>query len=320
MYEFRNALSSRDHLSLEGRCLHYGGGKPYLPILDILKALMDIRDDDRESEINDKLKEKLKESGETASLYYPCLQELLFLKVEDEKYLQVDPREKKMRSFEALRDLLVGESEQSPLVVAVEDLHWIDKSSEEFLSYLIDWLAGARILLILLYRPEYTHQWGSKSYYVKIGVEQLSSKTAAELVRAVLSAGEPSQEVGELVLGRAGGNPFYVEELTQSLLENGSIHVKNDRYVLSCDPSQIRTPDTIQAIIASRIDRIEEDMKRIIQMASVIGREFAFRVLQSIMGVKEELKRNLLGLQGLEFISEKRLFPELEYIFKHALT
>ena len=171
-----------------------------------------------------------------------------------------------------------------------------------------------------MYRPEYTHQWGSKSYYSKIGIDQLSAKTSAELVQVILEDGAVVPELKELILGRASGNPLYVEELTQSLLENGTIQKKDHEYVLARKPSEILVPDTIQGIIAARIDRVEENLKRIMQVASVIGREFAFRILQTIMGMREELKSQLLNLQGLEFISEKRLFPELEYIFKHALT
>ena len=127
-------------------------------------------------------------------------------------------------------------------------------------------------------------------------------------------------ELRELILGRAGGNPLFVEELTHSLLENGSIQRKDEQYVLSRKASEIEVPDTIQGIIAARMDRLEENLKRIMQVASVIGREFAFRILQTITGMREELKSYLLNLQGLEFIYEKQLFPELEYIFKHALT
>jgi len=214
----------------------------------------------------------------------------------------------------------VRESQRKTLILAVEDVHWIDKTSEEFLEYLIGFLPNARILLILLYRPEYTHTWGSKSYYRKIGLDQLSAQTSAELVQAILEGGDVTPEIVGLVLGRAGGNPLFVEELTHSLVENGSIQRTDDRFVLACKPSKIEVPETIQGIIAARMDRIEDNLKRIMQVASVIGRQFAYRILQAITGMSEDLKASLLNLQGLEFIYEKQLFPELEYIFKHALT
>jgi predicted ATPase len=174
-------------------------------------------------------------------------------------------------------------------------------------------------LLILLYRPEYTHQWGSKSYYNRIGLEQLTTKSSAELVKAILEEAEVVPELKELILGRTGGNPLFLEEFTHSLIENGSIERKDNQYVLSPKASDIQIPDTIQGIIAARMDRLEDNLKRTMQVASVIGRDFAFRILQIITGMREELKSYLLNLQGLELIYEKSLFPELEYIFKHAL-
>jgi len=145
-------------------------------------------------------------------------------------------------------------------------------------------------------------------------------KSSGELVQAILEGSEVETELKEMILNRAAGNPLFMEELTHSLLENGAIERRGNRYALTREPSELQIPDTVQGIIAARIDRLEEGLKRIMQVASVIGREFAFRILQTITGMREELKSHLLNLQGLEFIHEKTLFPELEYIFKHALT
>jgi predicted ATPase len=139
-------------------------------------------------------------------------------------------------------------------------------------------------------------------------------------VQAILKGGEVSPEIREFILNRTSGNPLYMEELTHSLLENGSIQRENNHYVLRGKSSEIQIPDTIQGIIAARMDRLEDNIKRTMQVASVIGRDFAFRILQRITGLREELNAYLFNLQGLEFIYEKSLFPELEYIFKHALT
>jgi tetratricopeptide (TPR) repeat protein len=320
LIELRNMLPEEAYTYLEGQCLHYGGSMAYLPLIDILKSFFEIKEEDREYIIKKKIAEKIFHLDERLKSTLPPFQEVLSLKVEDGAYLQLEPGAKKLRTFEAIRDLLVRESQNKPLILAIEDLHWIDSTSEEFLSYLIDWLAGTHILLILLYRPEYTHTWGSKSFYTKIGVDQLSTKSSVQLVQNILEVGEIVPKLGELILSRAGGNPLFVEELTHSLLENGSIQKKDRQYVLTKEASDIKVPDTIQGIIAARIDRVEENLKRIMQVASVIGREFAYRILQTIMGMKEELKSSLINLQGLEFIYEKSLFPELEYIFKHALT
>jgi class 3 adenylate cyclase/predicted ATPase len=274
LLELRNRLPQGLFGYLEGRCLHYGGSMAYLPILDIVRSYFEIKEGDREFIVRKKLKGRIFELEERFKNLLPPFQELLSLRVEDEAYLKLEPGQKRERIFEAIRDLLIRESQSKPLVLVVEDVHWIDKTSEALLDYLIGWLANAKILLILLYRPEYTHPWGSKSYY---------------------------------------------NRNAHTLLENGSIERRDNQYVLSRKASDITIPDTIQGIIAARMDRIEDNLKRIMQIASVIGRDFAFRILQTITGMRDELKPYLLNLQGLEFIYEKRLFPELEYIFKHAL-
>ena len=319
LLEYRSQLLQGEYTYLEGRCLHFGASMSYLPFLDVLRSYFEIEDGDREFVIKKKMAEKLAALDSKLASALPPLMELLSLKVENEDFLELGPHQRREKTFEAIRDVLLRASQERPLVLAVEDMHWVDKTSEELLDYLIGWLANARILLILLYRPEYTHQWGSKSYYRKIGLNQLTAQSSAELVQAILEGGEVSPEIRELILNRTSGNPLYVEELTHSLLEGGSILKKDHQFVLSGKASALQVPDTIQGIIAARMDRLEDNLKRTMQVASVIGRDFAFRILQTITGLREELKANLLNLQGLEFIYEKNLFPELEYIFKHAL-
>ena len=320
LLEFRNLLPKGGYAYFEGRCLHYGGSMPYLPVLDVLRSFIGVREGEQEQVIRQKLKGRILGLDENLSFIIPPFQELLSLKVEDEEFVKLEPKQKREKTFEAIRDLLIRGSQDRPLVLVIEDLHWIDKTSEEFLNYMIGWLPRTRILLLLLYRPEYTHQWGSKSYYRMIGVGQLSTDTSAELVGAILEGGDVVPELRETILSRAAGNPLFMEELTHTLLENGSIQREEDRYVLARDVSSAQVPDTIQGIIAARMDRLEESLKRIMQVAAVIGREFAFRILETITEMKDDLKSGLINLQGLEFIYEKSHFPDLEYIFRHALV
>ena len=320
LLECRNRLPQDEFSYFEGRCIHFGGAMAYLPILDILRSYFGVEEGENEVVIKKRMVERIFQLDEKLQGILTPLHDILSLKVEDEAYLKLEPKQRRERIFEGLRNLFVRESQNRPLVLVIEDLHWIDKTSEEYLDYLIGWLASTRILLILLHRFEYTHRWGSKSYFNRIGLDQLSLKSSAELVEAILERGEVAPELRELILNRASGNPLFMEELTYTLLENGSIQRKDNQYILNRKPSDIQIPDTIQGIIAARIDRLEENLKKIMQVASVIGREFAFRILQAISGTKGELKTYLLNLQGLEFIYEKSLFPELEYIFKHALT
>ncbi|MBW1789551.1 MAG: AAA family ATPase, partial [Deltaproteobacteria bacterium] len=251
LLEFRNRLPQDEFTYLEGRCLHYGGSIPYLPIIDILRSYFEIKNGDREFIIKKKIMDKVLQLDERLEGVLLPLQEILSLKVEDEAYLKLEPGQKRERTFEAIRDLFVRESQNKPLLLAIEDLHWIDKTTEALLDYLIGWLANANFLLILLYRPEYTHQWGSKSYYNRIGLDQLTAKSSAELVQAILEGGEVVPELRELILGRASGNPLYMEEFTHTLLENGSIQRKVNQYVLSRKASDIQVPITIQGIIAA---------------------------------------------------------------------
>jgi len=320
LLEFRASLAMGEHTCLQGSCLHYGRSIVYLPILDILKSFFHIQEGAQEENVQAKVRERLSQlDGKLLGVLAP-LQDVLSLTIEDKAYLQVDAQQKRQRVFEAIRNLLIQASQEKPLVLVMEDLHWIDKTSQDFLDFFADAVSDASILLILLYRPEYSQSQGSRPYCQEIPLDQLSAKTSSELVQAILEDGEVVPELSELILGRAGGNPLFVEELTQSLLENGWIHRENAQYVLARKPSEIEVPDTIQGIIAARMDRVEESLKRIMQVASVIGREFAYRILATITGMREDLKASLTNLQGLEFIYEKQIFPELQYIFKHVLT
>lgn len=319
LLEYIKSLPQDEFIYLEGRSLNYGSSIAYLPILEILKSYFEIKDGDLENIIKEKMVEKIHRLNEKLRYIISPFQELLSLKVDSEDFSRLEPEQKREKTFEAFRDLFVGLSQEKPLILAVEDLHWIDNTSEEFLNYLIRWLPNSRILLILLYRPEYTHKWGSISYYTKIGLTQLGIPSSTELILAILDKGEVDPEILKLILNRALGNPLFIEELTHTLLENGSIDVMDNKYVLNPRSYDIEVPDTIQGLIASRLDRLDNNIKRTMQVASVIGRDFAFRTLKTITKMHKELKSYLLDLQGLEFIYEKSLFPELEYTFKHAL-
>jgi len=320
LLQFRELLPQEECTYLEGGCIHYGEAIAYLPILGILRNYFDIGEGEDEAFIKHKLEERLSSLNGQLARILPPLQELLSLEVDDQTYLSLEPAQRRERVFESIRYLFMAESQQRPLVLAIEDLHWMDRTSEEFLSSLIDSLQGAAILLLLLYRPEYTSAWTSKTYYRQIRVDQLSDEPSTELVEAILFEGEVSPEISEFIVTKTAGNPLFIEELTRGLLEAGSIVKDNERYILSGEPSGIQVPGTIHGIISSRLDRLPEELKEILQMAAVIGREFSLRLLQALTGLYEELKPRLSSLQSLEFIYEKGLFPEPEYIFKHALT
>ncbi len=320
LLELVNQLPESEFIYLEGRSLRYGESILYMPILEILKSYFDIKDEDREDIINRKITDKIKTLDENLAGCIAPIQELLTQNSEDESYIALNPRQKREKIFESLRDLFIKKSQSKPLVLVFEDLHWIDKTSENFLDYLIGAIAKCRIMLIILYRPEYTHPWDSKSYYTKIGLTQLRSTSRTQMVTALFEKAQVSEQVKQLIIDRSSGNPLFMEEFTYSLLESGSIQKKDRQFVLTTKSSEIQLPETIQGIIAARLDRLENRLKYTIQVASVIGREFSYRILQAISGMREEIKSCLNALQGLELIYEKTLLPDLEYIFKHALT
>ncbi len=319
IFELRKSLQDKVTY-LEGRCVQIGQSIPFLPVLDVIRGYFDILEGDQEGIIKGKLEEKIRELDDKLLRDLPALEDLLSLSVDDQTWVNLEPKEKRDRTFEGLRDLFIRLSQEQPLILVIEDLHWMDKTSEEFSDYLMGWLARTQIMLLLLYRPEYSHPWGSKSFYSKIGLDQLSLGRCAELVQSILNGGEVAPEIRELILSRAAGNPLFMEELTRTLLENGIVKKMNHQYILGVRVSEIQVPETVQGIIAARMDRLEDSIKRTMQVAAVIGRDFAYQILQIITGLQDDLKSYLLRLQDLEFIYEKSLFPELEYIFKHAVT
>jgi len=320
LLQMREALPQEEHTYLEGGCFHYGDTVPYLPLLHALWSYFGIDEGEPEQSVKQKMREKIERLDQRLETVLPPLHDIFSLKVEDEPYLKLDPPHKRESTFEAIRNLLIRESQNRPLVLAVEDLHWIDRTSEEFLGQLITSLAHTHILLMLLYRPEYSNPWTSKTYYSQIRVDELSLETSAEMVQAMLREGKAAPELKELILNRAAGNPLFMEELTRTLLDQGYIRRRNGHYVLTVKLTDIQVPETVQAIIAARIDRLDEKLRQTLQVASVIGRTFSFPVLQNVIGEQEGLKSSLVDLQSAEFIYEETPFPELEYIFKHALT
>lgn len=305
---------------IESRCLQYSSSIPFLPVLEIFRTYFDIGEGEAEERINGKLKHRLADLDEELLQSLPAFRHFLSLSAEDPRWEQLEPKERQIKLFEAIRNFFIRLSQDTPLIIVVDDFQWLDKTTEEFISYFIEWIANTQILLLLLYRPEYNHPWGSKSYYRQIGIYPLTEDESRQFVGSLLNDGEISRQIERFIIGRTSGNPLFMEELLYTLIENRTIVKENGRYRLDEAASQHQVPDTIQGIIAGRMDRLEDDIKTTLQMASVIGRSFVYRVLRALPGLSDALKTDLLRLQSLELIYEKRVFPELEYIFKNVIT
>ncbi len=320
MLEFRRSLEGEDFTWLTGQCISYGHHIPYLPIADLLKRNLGIEETDDDAAIVARIDERAESWEGAARSAAPYVKFLLNVDPGDARVATMDPMERRAGILDALRALLICGSSQRPVVMLIEDLHWIDEKSEEAIAALVDITAGSRVLMILTYRPGYAPSLGDRSYYNRVSLRHLPVEESDALLGGVLLAGTCPDEIRRLITSKAEGNPFYLEEVTKSLVESGMVRVTNGAYALTQPADQVRIPETIQEVILSRIDRLDHDAKDAIQLASVIGREFTARLLERMSEAKQRLDGLLDDLKNLELIYEKAYFPELSYMFKHALT
>jgi len=319
LYEFHASLHPGRVTWLAGHCVGYGQGTPYLPMLEILRTNFQIEDGDNPLQIQEKLRRGVHQLDPTLEEILPSLHELLTISGEDEALKHLSPKEKRQKTFEALRALTVAGSQRRPHVVVLEDLHWMDQSSEDYLVFLIESLAGVPLLLLTTHRPGYTVRWADKTYYTQIALDVFTEQEAETMAATLLGTRNLPTDLLQLIQQKAGGNPLFIEEVTHSLLEsgilvhhNGSLHWAGD--------AVIEVPTTVQDIMRARIDRLEEPVKRTVQTAAVIGREFGLRLLTRLSDMAAEVEHYVETLKHQELIHETRFFPELEYMFKHAVV
>ena len=251
----------------------------------------------------------------------PAFLALLDVPVDDAAWSALDPPQRRQRTLDAVKRLLLRESQVQPLLVVFEDLHWIDGETQAFLDSLVESLPAARMLLLVNYRPEYTHRWGSKTYYTQLRLDPLPPESAEALLDALLGSDPALRPLKHLLIERTEGNPFFLEESVRTLVETKVLAGERGAYRLAHALPSIQVPATVQAVLAARIDRLAAEEKRLLQAAAVIGKDVPFAILQAIAEVPEDvLRHSLATLQAGEFLHEARLFPDLEYTFKHALT
>ena len=321
VYEFTRSHHTHDWLQLESSSVSYGKATAYLPVRDLLKAYFQIDDRDDGRKIREKLTGKLLTLDAALGPTLPAFLALLDVPVEDRHWQDLDPSQRRQRTLEAIKGLLLRESQVQPLLLVFENLHWIDAETQAVLDSLIDSLPTARLLLLVNYRPEYQHGWGSKTYYTQLRLDPLPTASAEELLQALLGDDPSLVPLKRLLIERTEGNPFFLEESVRALVETGVLVGERGAYRLAKPLESLQVPATVQAVLAARIDRLPPEEKRLLQTAAVIGTEVPFALLQAIAELsEEELRRGLGHLQAAEFLYETSLFPELEYTFKHALT
>jgi class 3 adenylate cyclase/predicted ATPase len=322
VYEFKAPLETGCRV-LEAFSVSHGKAYSYLPLIDLLKTYFRITLADDERGRREKVTGKVLTLDRTLEDTLPYLFSLLDIGDEASSLAQMDPQIRKRRTLDAVKRILVRETLDQPCVLIFEDLHWIDTETQDFLEVMSESVATARLLLLVNYRPEYQHGWGSRTYYTQLRLDPLGAKESRELLTALLGEGASAEQeaLERLILEKTEGNPFFMEEVVQTLAEEGVLVGQRGGYRMERRPSELHIPTTVQGVLAARMDRLPPEEKDLLQTLAVIGKEFPLGLLRGVAEEGEEdLYRLLARLQAGEFVYEQPAFPDPEYTFKHALT
>jgi tetratricopeptide (TPR) repeat protein len=321
IHEFTHSVRTSACRILEARAVPYGGATSYSPIIEFLKDYFQLATSDDPSAIREKITSKLLSLDEALLSALPSLLMLLDLSAdESQSPLSEDGPQRRHRILEAVKGLLLRESELQPLLVVLEDLHWIDPETQVLLDGLVDCLPTARILLLVSHRPEYRRDWTGKSYCTEIRIDPLVSDMASEMLAALIGLDTGLDPLKNLLIEKTGGTPLFLEESVRSLVETGVLSGKPAGYRTTTSIVELKIPSTIESLLTSRIDRLALVDKRLLQAAAVIGYKVPRNVMQAVGNLPpEQLRDALKRLQASEFLYETNLFPEIEYTFKHAL-
>ncbi len=321
LYEFVHSHHTPGWLVLESASVSYGKATPYVPVIDLLKRYAHVEEHDDIRTIRAKVTGQVVTLDAALQDTGPALLSLLDALPDDSPFLQLDPPQRRQRTLTALKRVLLRESQVQPVLLIFEDLHWIDTETQALLDSLVESLLTARLLLLVNYRPEHQHGWGRKTYYTQLRLDPLPPASADELLQVLLGHDPSLASLTRLLIARAEGNPFFLEESVRTLVETGVLVGAPGAYRLAKPLDSLQVPVTVQAVLAARIDRLPPEEKRLLQTAAVIGTEVPLPLLQAIAELPEATPhRGLAHLQAAEFLYETRLFPEREYTFKHALT
>jgi class 3 adenylate cyclase/tetratricopeptide (TPR) repeat protein len=321
VYEFLHSHSTQGWRVLESASVSYGKATPYFPVIDLLRRYAYIEERDDLRTVRAKVTGQVLTLDEALQDTVPALLSLLDALPEDSPFVQLDPPQRRQRTLDALKRVVLRESQSQPLLLVFEDLHWIDSETQTLLNSVVESLPTTRLLLLVNYRPEYQHGWGSKTYYTQLRLDPLPPATADEFLYALLGDDPSLAPLTQLLIARTEGNPFFLEESVHTLVETGALVGAPGAYRLAQALPTIQVPATVQAVLAARIDRLPPEEKQLLQTAAVVGTEVPLPLLYAIAEMPEEvLHRSLAALQAAEFLYETHLFPEHAYTFKHALT
>ncbi len=318
-YEFQ-ALGQPGCLVLETLSVSHGKASAYLPVIDLLKNYFGITPDDDARRRREKIGGKILILDRALEDTLPYIFTLLEVVEGDDPLARIDAEIRRRRTLDAIKRHLLRESLNQPLIVIFEDLHWLDEGSQALLNLLADSIGTARVLMLVNYRPEFTHTWSNKTYYTQLRLDPLGAENGEEMLKALLGDGRDLVPLKRVIVEKTDGNPFFMEEIVQALFEDGAL-LRNGSIKLAKSLSTIQIPSTVQAVLASRIDRLPPEQKDLLQTLAVIGKEFPLRLVREVSGkADDELQRLLSDLQIAEFIYEQPAVSGVGYVFKHALS
>ncbi|HEU5295668.1 MAG TPA: adenylate/guanylate cyclase domain-containing protein [Burkholderiaceae bacterium] len=320
-YEFARTPDVQGWRVLEANSVSYGKASSFLPVAELLRAYfrIDRRDDSRA--IRAKVTGSLLTLDEALRDVVPAALWLLDVQIDDSPFAQLDSTQRRRVTLDAMKRLVLRESQLQPILVVFEDLHWIDAETQAFLDLLVDSVPAAAVLLAVNFRPEYAHGWAGKTFYQQLRIDPLPDQSAAELLGELLGTDRSVDPLKHLLAERTQGNPLYIEESVRTLIETGVLAGPRGQHRLIGHFDPLSIAPSVQAIIAARIDRLDPGDKRLLEAAAVVGIDVPYVLLRVVAErAEDELRSALARLQAAEFLYEARLFPELEYTFKHALT
>jgi class 3 adenylate cyclase/tetratricopeptide (TPR) repeat protein len=321
LYELTHSHRTREWLVVESGSVSYGKATSYLPVIDLLRTYFGVESRDDARRIRERIVGKILTLERSLEPDLPALLSLLDVPADDAAWQRADGVQRRQRTLDAVKRVLLAEARVQPVLLIVEDLHWIDAETQALLDTLIESLPTVPVLVLVNYRPEYAHGWGGKTYYSQIRLDPLAGQRVDELLDALIGRDPGLEPLKHALVARTAGNPFFIEESVRTLVETGALVGERGWYRPVHALATMRVPATVQAVLGARIDRLPGEAKAVLQAAAVIGKDVPFALLQAVADLEEaELRRAVLHLQSSEFFYEVRLFPELEYTFKHALT
>jgi class 3 adenylate cyclase len=319
IYEFKATIPYECKV-LEAYSVSHGKASAWLPVIEMLKSYFEIADEDDDSCRSEKVTAKVHALDPALAEALPYILSVLGIAGAGASLAMMDAQIRRRRTLEAVKRIIIRESLKQPLVVIFEDLHWIDSETQALLNLLADSGAGARLLLLVNYRPEYRHEWGNRTCYTQLRFDPLGDQSADEMLHALLGGDASLQSLKRLIIEKTQGNPFFIEEIVRALVEHGVL-IRNGPTRLTKPVIEIHVPPTVHGILAARIDALPASEKDLLQTLAVIGKDFALNLVQHITASADDLLEPMLkGLQAGEFIYEQPASGETQYTFKHALT